>query len=130
LALGRPLSVTRFVSLRPVVASTPSRPVFWHWGGGEVSTYITLTALTALTAEGAHTVHANPDPPSPVADDVAKFGCKVVAEYAVLGGTTSSRSSTRRVTRRWLISASITVHVEPPGSRRCRRSRCMRRRRS
>jgi uncharacterized protein with GYD domain len=50
--------------------------------GGEVPTYI---MLTTLTAEGAHTVHANPDRLTALADEVAKFGCKVVAEYAVLG---------------------------------------------
>ena len=35
--------------------------------------------------EGAHTVHANPDWLNAVNDEVASFGCSVVAEYAVLG---------------------------------------------
>jgi uncharacterized protein with GYD domain len=45
----------------------------------------TYIMLTTLTAEGAHTVHANPDRLTALADEVANFGCKVVAEYAVLG---------------------------------------------
>jgi uncharacterized protein with GYD domain len=45
----------------------------------------TYIMLTTLTSEGAHTVHANPDRLTALADEVAKFGCKVVAEYAVLG---------------------------------------------
>ena len=45
----------------------------------------TYIMLTTLTAEGAHTVHANPDRLAAVNDEVATFGCKVVAQYAVLG---------------------------------------------
>ena len=45
----------------------------------------TYIMLTTLTSEGAHTVHANPDRLTALADEVTKFGCKVVAEYAVLG---------------------------------------------
>ena len=45
----------------------------------------TYIMLTTLTSEGAHTVHANPDRLTALADEVANFGCKVVAEYAVLG---------------------------------------------
>ena len=45
--------------------------------------------LTTLTAEGAHTVHTNPDRLAAVNDEVATFGCEVVAQYAVLGALTS-----------------------------------------
>ncbi len=45
----------------------------------------TYIMLTTLTSEGAHTVHANPDRLKALADEVSEFGCKVVAEYAVLG---------------------------------------------
>jgi len=45
----------------------------------------TYVMLTTLTAEGAHTVHANPDRLNAVNDEVASFGCSVVAQYAVLG---------------------------------------------
>ncbi len=45
----------------------------------------TYIMLTTLTAEGAHTVHANPDGLNAVNDEVASFGCKVIAQYAVLG---------------------------------------------
>ncbi|HKA04181.1 MAG TPA: GYD domain-containing protein [Acidimicrobiales bacterium] len=45
----------------------------------------TYIMLTTLTSEGAHTVHANPDRLTAVNDEVATFGCKVVAQYAVLG---------------------------------------------
>jgi uncharacterized protein with GYD domain len=45
----------------------------------------TYIMLTTLTSEGAHTVHANPDRLNAVNDEVASFGCTVVAQYAVLG---------------------------------------------
>ena len=45
----------------------------------------TYIMLATLTTEGAHTVHANPDRLAAVNDEVATFGCKVVAQYAVLG---------------------------------------------
>jgi uncharacterized protein with GYD domain len=41
--------------------------------------------LTTLTAEGAHTIHANPGRIAAVSDEIGQFGCKVVAQYAVLG---------------------------------------------
>lgn len=45
----------------------------------------TYIMLTTLTSEGAHTVHANPDRLTAVNEEVATFGCKVLAQYAVLG---------------------------------------------
>ncbi|MGH9135229.1 MAG: GYD domain-containing protein [Ilumatobacteraceae bacterium] len=45
----------------------------------------TYIMLTTLTAEGAHTVHSNPDRLTAVSQEVEQFGCKVVAQYAVLG---------------------------------------------
>lgn len=45
----------------------------------------TYIMLTTLTTEGAHTLHANPDRLTAVTDEVASFGCKVIAQYAVLG---------------------------------------------
>jgi uncharacterized protein with GYD domain len=45
----------------------------------------TYIMLTTLTSEGAHTVHANPDRLNAVNEEVASFGCTVVAQYAVLG---------------------------------------------
>ena len=45
----------------------------------------TYIMLTTLTSDGAHTVHANPDRLSAVNEEVTTFGCKVVAQYAVLG---------------------------------------------
>jgi uncharacterized protein with GYD domain len=54
----------------------------WSEEESDMPTYI---MLTTLTSEGAHTVHANPDRVAALRDDVAKFGCKIVAEYAVLG---------------------------------------------
>src|SRR6478609_6721621 len=50
--------------------------------GVAMPTYI---MLTTLTTEGAHTVHASPDRLSAVNAEVESFGCKVVAQYAVLG---------------------------------------------
>jgi len=45
----------------------------------------TYIMLTTLTSEGAHTVHANPDRLGAVNEEVAKFGCRVLSQYAVLG---------------------------------------------
>jgi uncharacterized protein with GYD domain len=45
----------------------------------------TYIMLTTLTAEGARTVHSSPDRLSAVNEEIASFGCKVVAQYAVLG---------------------------------------------
>jgi uncharacterized protein with GYD domain len=45
----------------------------------------TYIMLTTLTTEGAHTVHASPERLSAVNAEVESFGCKVVAQYAVLG---------------------------------------------
>jgi hypothetical protein len=41
--------------------------------------------LSTLTPEGRKTLHAHPDRVDAVNDEVAAFGCKVVAQYAVLG---------------------------------------------
>ena len=47
-----------------------------------MATYI---MLTTLTSEGAHTLHASPDRLIAVSEEVAQFGCRVIAQYAVLG---------------------------------------------
>ena len=47
-----------------------------------MATYI---MLSTLTSEGGHTLHANPDRLDAVNDEIAEFGCKVVAQYATLG---------------------------------------------
>jgi uncharacterized protein with GYD domain len=83
-------------------------------------THITLTrsrgkALTQLMRI--------PIPSRPSPTRLRKLGCKVVAEYAVLGQYDFVTMVDARTTRRWLISASISVHTEPPGSRRSQRSR-------
>ena len=41
--------------------------------------------LTTLTPEGRQTLHRNPDRLNAVNQEIAAFGCKVVAQYAVLG---------------------------------------------
>lgn len=45
----------------------------------------TYVLLTTLTGEGAQTLHAHPDRLGAVNDDIAKIGCKVLSQYAVLG---------------------------------------------
>ena len=45
----------------------------------------TYVLLSNLTGDGAQTLHANPDRLGAVNADVAKIGCKVLAQYAVLG---------------------------------------------
>jgi uncharacterized protein with GYD domain len=45
----------------------------------------TYVMLTTLTSEGARTVHSSPDRLSAVNEEIQRFGCKVVAQYALLG---------------------------------------------
>jgi uncharacterized protein with GYD domain len=46
----------------------------------------TYVLLSTLTAEGSQTVHAHPDRITSVDAEVEEFGCKVVDQYALLGG--------------------------------------------
>jgi uncharacterized protein with GYD domain len=41
--------------------------------------------LSTLTPEGRQTLHRNPDRLDEVNLEIADFGCKVIAQYAVLG---------------------------------------------
>ena len=41
--------------------------------------------LSSLTPEGRQTMHKNPDRLEEVNKEVDEFGCKIVAQYAVLG---------------------------------------------
>jgi uncharacterized protein with GYD domain len=41
--------------------------------------------LSSVTAEGGKTLHANPDRMVEVNSEIEGLGCKVVAQYAVLG---------------------------------------------
>ncbi len=45
----------------------------------------TYVLLTTLTPEGRQTLHKNPDRLVEVNKEVEQFGCKVIAQYAVLG---------------------------------------------
>ena len=45
----------------------------------------TYVLLSTLTPEGRQTLHKNPDRLEEVKKEVSGFGCKVVAQYAVLG---------------------------------------------
>jgi uncharacterized protein with GYD domain len=45
----------------------------------------TYILLSRLTPEGRQTLHKNPDRLEEVNTEIAEFGCKVVAQYAVLG---------------------------------------------
>src|SRR5438132_7602875 len=49
---------------------------------GTMPTYI---LLSTLTPEGRQTLHTNPDRLEEVNKEIADFGCKVVAQYGVLG---------------------------------------------
>jgi uncharacterized protein with GYD domain len=51
-------------------------------GGRTMPTYI---LLSTLTPEGRRTLHSDPDRMEQVNKEIADFGCKVVAQYAVLG---------------------------------------------
>jgi len=46
----------------------------------------TYILLTTLTPEGRQTLHKNPERLDEVNKEISDFGCKVVAQYAVLGG--------------------------------------------
>ena len=45
----------------------------------------TYILLSTLTPEGRQTLHKNPDRLEQVNKEIDDFGCKVVAQYAVLG---------------------------------------------
>jgi len=45
----------------------------------------TYMLLSTLTPEGRKTLHAHPDRVDAVNDEIAAFGCRVIAQYAVLG---------------------------------------------
>ena len=45
----------------------------------------TYVLLTTLTPEGRQTLHKKPDRLVEVNKEVEQFGCKVIAQYAVLG---------------------------------------------
>jgi uncharacterized protein with GYD domain len=45
----------------------------------------TYILLSTLTPEGRQTLHKDPDRLEAVNQEIADFGCKVVAQYAVLG---------------------------------------------
>jgi uncharacterized protein with GYD domain len=47
-----------------------------------VATYV---LLSSLTPEGGQTLHAHPDRLAEVNKEIDGFGCKVVAQYALLG---------------------------------------------
>jgi uncharacterized protein with GYD domain len=45
----------------------------------------TYILLSTLTPEGRQTLHKDPDHIEKVNKEIAEFGCKVIAQYAVLG---------------------------------------------
>ena len=45
----------------------------------------TYILLSTLTPEGRQTLHKDPDRLEQVNKEIAEFGCKIVAQYAVLG---------------------------------------------
>jgi uncharacterized protein with GYD domain len=45
----------------------------------------TFILLSTLTPEGRHTLHKDPDRIVSVNEEIKKFGCKVVSQYATLG---------------------------------------------
>ena len=86
----------------------------------------TYIMLTTLTAQGAHTVHANPDRLAAVNDEVATFGCKVVAQYAVLGAfdfVTIIEAPDNETIAHLSVDLDLAAR---PRSRLCRRSRLRR----
>jgi uncharacterized protein with GYD domain len=52
----------------------------------EVETMPTYILLSSLTPEGSKTLHKDPERLDAVNKEISEFGCKVVTQYAVLGG--------------------------------------------
>jgi uncharacterized protein with GYD domain len=52
----------------------------------EVEIMPTYILLSSLTPEGSQTLHKDPDRLDAVNKEILEFGCKVVTQYAVLGG--------------------------------------------
>ena len=46
----------------------------------------TYILLSTLTGQGARTLHSNPDRMTEVNREVDGFGCRIVSQYALLGG--------------------------------------------
>jgi len=46
----------------------------------------TYILLSSLTPEGSQTLHKDPERLDAVNKEISEFGCKVVTQYAVLGG--------------------------------------------
>ncbi|HET9295500.1 MAG TPA: GYD domain-containing protein [Candidatus Binatia bacterium] len=59
--------------------------------------------LSTLTPEGRQTMHKNPDRLNEVNKEVDAFGCKIIAQYAVLGGFDFVSIVEAPITRRSLI---------------------------
>jgi uncharacterized protein with GYD domain len=55
------------------------------YGLSAVGTMPTYILMSTLTPEGRQTLHKDPDRLEAVNKEIADFGCKVVAQYAVLG---------------------------------------------
>ena len=53
----------------------------------------TYILLSTLTPEGRRTLQSDPDRTEQVNQELTDFGCRVVAQYAVLAPTTLSPSS-------------------------------------
>jgi hypothetical protein len=75
-----------------------------------MSTYV---LLSTLTPEGRQTLHKDPDRLDEVNKEIADFGCNVLAQYAVLGNTTSSPLSRLPTMRPSLIWRLTSAHGEP-----------------
>jgi uncharacterized protein with GYD domain len=62
----------------------------------------TYVLLSTLTPEGRQTLHAHPERVAEVNKEIAEFGCRVLQQYALLGGydflTVTRRSRTCRST--------------------------------
>ena len=57
----------------------------------------TYILLSSLTPEGSQTLHKDPERLDAVNKEISEFGCKVVTQYAVLGGYDSSRYASERL---------------------------------
>jgi uncharacterized protein with GYD domain len=88
-------------------------------------TYILMSTLlmSTLTPDGRQTLHKDPDRLEQVNKEIADFGCKVVAQYAVLVQCNFVTTSRLPTTKRWPTSQLTLAREEPSTSSACPQSR-------
>jgi len=82
----------------------------------------TYILLSTLTPEGRQTLHKSPDRLEEVNKEITDFGCKVIAQYAVLGAYDFITVVEAPITKPRPTCRSIWARGERSTSPPCRRS--------